>query len=119
MKKIILATFISCLACFGANAQSPATNINAKVEAGRKTNGTVLVHTEEKKFKVYASFKKSKVTDLYAIDMNGNRINPTYSASKGGVTCMICIESPGGTFCYTIDCKDIPPQKNIDIKARI
>ena len=119
MKKIILATFISCLACFGANAQSPATNINAKVEAVRKANGTVLVHTEEGKFKVYASFKKSKVTEYYAMDMNGNRINPSYPASKEGVTCYVCIESPGGTFCYNIDCKDIPPLKKITTNARI
>lgn len=111
MKKFILITLIGCFICFETKAQSPLTNITVKIQAARKANGVALVHNEDGKFKIYAVFKNEKVTDYYAVDMNGKRINPTYASSTGGVSCTVCIKSPAGTICYEIDCDDVPIRK--------
>lgn len=118
MKKIILMAFVICLAFFNAKAQTPATNINAKVETSRKANGDVLIHTEEGKFKVYASFKKSKATGYYAVDMTGNRISPTYEAKGVTPRCFFCIHVNGDSVCYEVECTNIPPLKKAAIKVR-
>ena len=111
-----MTTLAGFLFCVGINAQSSKTNLNSKVEAGRKANGSVLIHTEEGKYKVYASFKKNKVSEYYAIDMDGNKIKPTY-ASKAGLKCSFCIIRGDHVVCYEVECTNIPSPKQIAIKA--
>lgn len=120
MKQIILTAVVAFLFCVGANAQSPKTNLNSKVEAGRKANGPVLIHTEEGKYKVYASFKKNKVSEYYAIDMDGNKIDATYPVANSS-RCYFCISNGGASdrICYEVECDFIPSPKQVAIKSRI
>lgn len=116
MKQIILTILVGLFFCVSVNAQSPNTNLNSKVEAGRKANGTVLIHTEKGKYKVYASFKKSKVDSYYAIDAAGKRVEVTYNAE---LTCTFCISKDGALICYEVACTNIPAPKLTATKTRI
>lgn len=81
------------------------------------SNGNILMHQETGKFKLYATYKKGKVTNWYAIDTKGNKIPATYSA-KGAAVCMVCATLPNGfTNCYQISCDDLPKPKKDAVKT--
>ena len=121
MKKAFLAT-ASLFFIMVANAQlrwGSTTNITKAVDQFRKPNGTTLLRTDGG-IKLYATFKNSKVSEYYAIDGNGKRIDPTYSASKTApIACSFCIKTWDPVkkeiveICYAVDCKNIPPPKSI------
>ena len=95
----------------GDTNASTALNLNSQVNRARKANGTALIHTEQGRFRLYATFANNKVSGYYAIDQNGKKINPVYpTGGAQALFCQVCINS-GGTnqTCYEVDCSKIPP----------
>ena len=97
-----------------ARSQAPPVDISAKIESSKKQKGEALIHTEEGKYKLYASYSKKKLTHLYAIDITGKKIDATYTKEKNmadGERCFACIDFLGLTICHAIDCGQVPPPK--------
>ena len=78
--------------------------------------GNVLMKQEPGKFKLYATYRKRKVTSWYAVDTKGNKIPATYTAK--GAVCYACIATMGGLqHCYDVDCDDLPKPKTDAIRT--
>ena len=65
------------------------------------------------KFKLYASYGKNKLADLYAINNNGKRIDVMYKKRQGtnAVLCVVCVFVNGESTCFKISCDDVPAPK--------
>ncbi len=91
----------------GDTKASTALNLDSQVDRARKPNGTALIHTENGRFRLYATFSNNKISGYYAVDQNGRRLNPVYpTGGTKGLFCQVCINT---TTCYEVDCTKIPP----------
>ena len=87
--------------------------------------GTTQFKTADGKATFTLHSQNGKTTRITAIAANGQPLKVTImrqavadepgggsgSGSGGGpVECWCCIDTPGGQFCYRIDCKNLPPQ---------
>ncbi len=107
---------------FTGFAQETKADITKKIETSKKKNATVLIQEEKGKFKLYAVYgKESQLTELYAIDNNGKKVEPQYMKGKkkldlvlgegkfeDTVKCSACVTINGHTACYPIDCSKLP-----------
>lgn len=93
-------------------AQSDTIYLPIKAESRIKKNGTSLLHTVKGKFKLYANSVNDKVTEYYAVDENGKRIETISVVNRSKIgdpvgTCFKCIQMPDGLYCKTIACPSI------------
>lgn len=73
-------------------------------------NGNALMKQEPGKLRLYATYRKGRVTNWYAIDTKGREIPATYTAKAA--TCTVCIDIENELhYCYDIDCDDLPKGK--------
>jgi len=112
MKKItfLLVTIIFLHA--GVKAQADTIYLPTKAENRIKKNGTSLLHTVKGKFKLYATSVNGKITEYYAVDENGKRVETTSVLKKSAIgdpvgACFKCIQMPDGTYCRTIACPSV------------
>ena len=59
------------------------------------TNGTSEIYQSEGKYKVYAIYKKGKLTNWYAVDVDGNRSKQTSQLAVNETVCENCQVLPG------------------------
>jgi hypothetical protein len=112
MKKIIFIFIAIIFLHAGVKAQSDTIYLPIKAESRIKKNGTSLLHTVKGKFKLYATSVNGKITEYYAVDGNGKRIESTSVLKKSKIgdpvgTCSKCIQMPDGTYCKTIACPSV------------
>jgi hypothetical protein len=137
MKKLIL--LISALVfIFFTEAQVPekkesekhdTINISAKVKSTKMKNGAVLMYVLEGKAKLYAVFKKGKITEWYGLDIIGKKLDSTNvkldndpCCKSGSQCCRPCIrlfyeeDKTLNFIVYASDCETVggghkPPQQ--------
>lgn len=93
------------------NGDTTWNNLTGPFKRTNTTNGNVLMKQESGKYKLFATFKRGKVTNWHATDTKGNKIPVTYTA-KAGNYCQVCvILADGHANCYQISCDDMPAPK--------
>jgi hypothetical protein len=127
MKKMIYCLAIAAGICSGdllsqtVAKVAPVGSPGTKLTLVRIQNGTSLVHTLEDGIRLYAEFRNGTVVKWTATDKNGGNITTTTSSktmeNSSSTKCEVCLKryNPPETYCYEVDCKDIPkpPSKRV------
>lgn len=94
---VIIAAVLFFSAAEKASAQT-VISIGKSIDSARTVNGTALIYTAKAKHKLYGIYKDNALVDLYAVDMNGNRL--TTSTAKSVTVCAVCVTQNGVKTCY-------------------
>lgn len=93
----------------GNQPETNMVNLDAAIEKNKKANGTSLLLSEERKYKLYATFKNNKVESYYLVDNGGNRIEPEFK--NANLKCEFCFLMNSQRVCYEVSCDNLPPPK--------
>ena len=89
------------------------------VAASRVRNGSVLLHSQTGKYRLYAALKNGRVVDYTATNFRGQKLKTTVSGTVAKTHCMVCvIGDDGKQVCWLIDCKDLPRPPSVKATLR-
>ena len=96
--------------------------LDEKINFGALKEGLNHVDTKDGKAKFTAHVADGKVTALSASAPDGKafRLTNLQEGEPGSTTvlCWVCLDSPGGRWCYEIECKDLPSPKKQSLPSR-
>ena len=86
----------------------------ALLDATLKEGENLLVTTPHG-IKLFAEVSQNKILSFKALNKSGApvkvhmmRHNESGSGERS-IKCWVCVSTPGGEFCYSIDCRKLPP----------
>lgn len=98
-------TFTDETAHFGASEQG-TTQFKSK-----DGQATFTLHSRNgKPASISAIGKNGEPLKVFTIRQATPQDDKGSGSGGGPVECWVCIKTPGGEFCYRIDCGDLPPQ---------
>lgn len=115
LRQAVLCTTLLILSIASSQlSYGQTSDISDKIRDNAKTSGSALLLTEKGEFKLYASYKNSKLTDVYAVTNDGKRIDGNFnreetSKNNDTVTCYVCLVVNGRSKCYKVFCDLVPP----------
>src|SRR5450759_1986592 len=79
-------------------------------------DGRQVIKTTPDGARIFVDVTNGEITQYSAQDSAGGSLQVSYLRMQetGGIKCWVCIDTPGGQFCYGIDCNKLPKPSVLD-----
>lgn len=118
MKRLIIPVIILLITSRVCAQKTDAIDITSIVAEKKKENGSALIIESSGKCSLYAKYKNSKLTEFYAKDASGKKLevvlhNTSGTKDRPKQFCQVCTMLGDYVIdCYLISCDNLPKPKD-------